>query len=297
VRKVALGDVNRDGRLDVVAAEHNSYFVTVLLGDGRGGFSEAPGSPVKTADGPQAHTHEVIQGDVNVDGAPDILTTNVNDNTVSVLLGDGKGRFAPAPGSPVQTRRGPYDALVLRDFDSDGKPDLAMPNIHGNKISVLRGDGKGGFAEAPGSVFPVSARPIYVGSADVNNDGRPDVLATHDDEGLLTILLNDGKGSFTPAANSPLRTSGVGLGFDAADLDGDGNVDLALGVMGSPHPFILLGDGKGGFREDESLKLTAGRRPEYAVLADLNRDKMPDLIISNYRPGNISVFLSRKRGR
>lgn len=101
VRKVALGDVNRDGKLDAVAAEHDTYFVTVLLGDGRGRFRAAPGSPFKTSNGSRPHTHDVVLGDVNGDGHPDILTANVNDNNVSVLLGDGKGAFAPAPAGEL----------------------------------------------------------------------------------------------------------------------------------------------------------------------------------------------------
>jgi hypothetical protein len=244
VRKVALGDVNGDGKLDAVVADHDSYLVPVLLGDGRGGLSPAPGSPVKALDGTRAHTHEVVLGDVNLDRRLDILTTNVNDSSVSVLLGNGKGEFAAAP--PVRTSRGPYDALVLRDFDRDRKPDLAMPNIYANKIDVMREDGKGGFAHIQRSPFSVGARPIYLGTADVNDDGWLDLLATHDDNGWLTILLNDGKG---------------------------------------------------GFREHESLKLSAGSRPEYAVVADLNRDTVPDIVVSNYRPGSVSVFPGKRRGR
>jgi hypothetical protein len=297
VRKVALGDVNRDGKLDAVAAEHDTYLVTVLLGDGRGGFRPAPGSPVKTSGGSRPHTHDVVLWDVNRDGALDLLTTNVNDNNVSVLLGDGKGQFTPAPRSPVQVGRGPYDALVLRDLDGDGKPDLVTPNIGGNKLDVLRGDGEGGFARVPGAPFPVGQRPGYVAAADANNDGHLDLLATHDDVGLLAVLLNDGRGSFRHAAGSPLRLSATAWGFDAADLNGDGNVDLALGATGDASPVILLGNGKGEFQELRGLPLKAGKRPEYAVLADLNRDGLPDLVVGNYGSGDVSIFLGSKPGR
>jgi hypothetical protein len=294
VRKVALGDVNRDGKLDVAAAEHNTYLVTVLLGDGRGGFQPAPGSPVQTSSGTRPHTHEVVLGDVNLDGILDLLTTNVNDNTVSVLLGDGSGRFAPAPGSPVQVGRGPYDTLVLRDLNGDGKPDFATPNIGGNKVDVLHGDGKGGFARAPGSPYPVGERPGQVAAADVNNDGKPDLLATHDDVGLLAVLLNDGAGSFRPQAGSPIRLAAPAWGFDVGDINRDGHIDLAFGVMGNANPFILLGDGKGGFTEAQGVRLPSGKRPEYVVLADLNRDGRLDLVVSNYGSGDVAVFLARQ---
>ncbi len=297
VRKVALGDVNRDGKLDAVAAEHDSYFVTVLLGDGRGGFRAAPGSPFKTSNGSRAHTHDVVLGDVNGDGHPDILTTNVNDNSVSVLLGDGKGVFMQAPASPVQVGRGPYDSLVLRDLDGDGKPDLVTPNIGGNILDVLRGDGKGGFTRIPGAPFPGAERPGYVAAADINKDGKPDLLATHDDVGLLTVLLDDGEGSYRHAAGSPLRLSAAAWGFDVADLDGDANLDLAMGVMGNASPLVLLGDGKGGFKEQERVKLVAGQRPEYVVLADLNRDGRLDLAVGNYGSGDVSIFLAQKRDK
>jgi hypothetical protein len=297
VRKVALGDVNRDGRLDAVAAEHDTYSVTVLLGDRGGGFRAAPGSPFKTGDGPRPHTHDLALGDVDGDGHPDILTTNVNDNNVSVLLGDGNGAFAPAPASPVQVGRGPYDALVLRDLDGDGRPDLVTPNIGGNKLDVLRGDGKGGFTRIPGAPFPVGQRPGYVAVADVNKDGRPDLLATHDDVGLLAVLLDDGKGSYRHAAGSPLRLSAAAWGFDVGDLDGDGNLDLAMGVTGNARPLVLLGDGEGGFKEQEGLELVAGERPEYAVLADLNGDGRLDMVVGNYGSGDVSIFLGQGRGK
>jgi hypothetical protein len=296
VRKVALGDVNRDGKLDVVAAEHETYAVTVLVGNGRGQFQPAPGSPFKTGSGPRPHTHEIVLGDVNGDRRLDILTTNVNDNNVSVLLGDGKGQFAFAPTSPIQVGRGPYDSLVLRDLDGDGKPDLVTPNIGGNKLDVLRGDGKSGFARVPGAPFPVAERPGYVRVADVNNDGKLDLLATHDDVGLLAVMLNDGSGEFRPTTDSPLRLSGVAWGFDVGDVNGDGNVDVVSGVQRSGL-LILLGDGKGGFAELKDLQLPVGTRSEYAVLADLNRDGRLDIIVSNYGSGDVSIFLAQRQSK
>src|SRR5215216_6143196 len=90
---IAVADWNRDGKLDVVTC-NDGETVTVLLGDGRGGFTPAPGSPIKAA------AHLIAVGDVNKDRNPDLALTHHDSFGVVVLLGAGDGRFTPAPGSP-----------------------------------------------------------------------------------------------------------------------------------------------------------------------------------------------------
>src|SRR5215475_5788493 len=165
-RKVAVGDANRDGHLDIFVAQHDSYEVVALLGNGRGGFKPAPGSPFVAAAGPhvhpRAHTHAITTGDVNGDGNLDLITTNANDNSVSILLGDGKGSFAPSGSLPIKAGRHPYDTVVLNDVNNDGKADLVTPNLRGNAVMVMFGDGKAGFTPAPGAPFALGPRPGYV---------------------------------------------------------------------------------------------------------------------------------------
>ncbi|HEX2491563.1 MAG TPA: VCBS repeat-containing protein, partial [Blastocatellia bacterium] len=208
-RKVAVGDANRDGHLDIFVAQHESYEVVALLGDGRGGFKPAPASPFVAASGPhvhpRAHTHAITTGDVNGDGNLDLFTTNANDNSVSVLLGDGKGSFAPSGASPIKAGRHPYDTITLNDVNNDGKADLVTPNLRGNAVMVMLGDGKAGFTPASGSPIALGPRPGFVAVADLNDDGKADLVATHDDDPLVAVLLGEGKGGFNPAPGSPLR--------------------------------------------------------------------------------------------
>lgn len=113
-------------------------------------FRQAAGSPVSVGSRPTG----VATADFNHDGKQDIAVTNSNDNTVMILLGDGSGGFAAAPGSPITVGNFPY-AVLAKDFDNDGKMDLAVVNAGAGNVTILLGNGAGGFAPAPGS-------PVYV---------------------------------------------------------------------------------------------------------------------------------------
>ena len=290
-RKVALGDMNKDGRLDILVALHDSYEVTFLLGDGRGGFAPAPTSPVLAGNGPRSHTHDIAVADVNADGNPDVMTTNANDNTISVLLGDGKGGFTQAVGSPVRAGRHPYDVVTFNDLNGDGKLDLITPNLQGNAVTVMMGDGKGGFASSNGSPFALGPRPGYVAIADLNDDRKPDIVATHDDDPLVAVLLGDGAGGFTPASSSMIQTPSAVWGTGIADVNGDGKKDLVMSSSAGS-VVILLGDGKGGFAPAACSPLPAGKLTNYVAVADFNKDGKPDIVASNYASGDVNVFLN-----
>ncbi len=289
--KVAAGDLQNDGNVDVVVARHDSYAVSVLVGDGHGGLDPASGSPVGTSKGTRPHTHAVTVGDVNADGNLDILTTNASDNNISVLLGDGTGRFEPAQGSPVAAGRHPYDVVRLHDVNGDGRLDLVTPNLHGSAVTVLLGDGAGGFSPAPGSPFPVGPRPGYVVVGDLNGDHNLDLIATHDDEALVAVGLGDGTGRFRPAPGSPIQLECPVWGASIGDLNGDGINDLVLGSFHDPGIVLLLGDGRGSFRPAASSPLPSGNGPGYPLVADVNRDGRLDILAANYQSGDLTVLL------
>ncbi len=294
-RKIALGDVNRDRKLDILVAQHDSYDITVLLGDGRGEFKTAPASPVAAASGGRPHTHDITTADVNGDGNLDALTTNANDNSISILLGDGTGRFSPAEGSPVRAGRHPYDVVSINDVNADGKMDLITPNIHANGVTVMLGDGRGKFSASTGSPFPLGPRPGYVAVDDINGDGKPDIVAAHDDDPLVAVLFGDGRGGFQPAPYSPIRTSHAVWGTAIGDVNRDSRKDIILASPSGHGVIVLLGDGKGGFEPAASALMPAGRLTNYVALGDFNKDGRPDIVASNYASGDIAVFLNSTR--
>ena len=290
-RKVALGDANSDGKLDIFVAQHDSYDVVVLNGDGRGGFKPAQ-SPIVAASGPRPHTHDISVADINGDRHIDILTTNANDNTISALLGDGRGGFTQAPGSPFRAGRHPYDVVTPCDVNNDGKLDLVTPNLRGNAIMVMLGDGKGSFADAAGAPFAVQTRPGYVAVGDLNKDGRLDMVATHDDYPIVAVLLGDGLGGFKPTPESPLKPSFAVWGIAIGDVNGDGTNDLVSGSQMDDGIAVMLGDGRGGFTEASTPAPRAGKISNYVALSDLNKDGKLDIVATSYGSGEVTVFLN-----
>ncbi|MEW6208629.1 MAG: VCBS repeat-containing protein [Acidobacteriota bacterium] len=288
-RKIALGDVNRDNRIDIFVAQHDSYDVVVLIGDGRGGFKPLP--PIAASRGTRPHTHDITAGDVNGDGNTDFLTTNANDHSISVMLGDGSGNFAPAPSSPIVVARHPYDVVALSDINGDGRLDIITPDLMNNKVVALLGDGRGGFARAPSSPFAMGSRPGYVSVADINRDGKPDFVATHDDDPLAIVMLGDGAGGFQAAAGSPLKPEGAVWGTAIGDVNGDGLADIAMASGANASVVIMLGDGRGGFTQS-AKPLRAGTWVNYVAMADFNKDGKLDLVASNYGSGDINVWLN-----
>jgi len=234
--EMALGDINGDGNLDLALADHDRYSVSLLLGDGKGGVKPAPGSPVVMKNGEHPHTHGLALADVNGDGALDLITGNTDDNDVAVALGDGSGRFAPAPGSPFSAGGG-AGYVALADVNGDGNLDI-IAQIDKSRVAVLLGDGKGGFRHAPGSPLDLGSRAWGVAVADVNGDGKADLVAATVD--TVRVLLGDGHGSFTPAPGSPFSAGKGTWRLVVADLNGDGKPDIAATSLESDQVTILL---------------------------------------------------------
>jgi len=148
----AVGDFNGDGVPDIVVANSlqttNGAFgntITVLLADGIGGFAPAPGSP--------------MVGDFNRDGIPDLATAGGSAPArVSILLGDGSGGFTPSARASPALGSYPF-AAVVGDFNGDGAQDLAILNYVSTNLSVLLGDGAGGFTSAPNSPVALAGGP------------------------------------------------------------------------------------------------------------------------------------------
>ncbi len=222
---VALGDFDQDGHQDLVVTsiEHLSLF----FGKGDGTF----GSEHKIATDGDLSLLSV--GDLNGDGAEDLVATSHAGNQVAVLLGTGRGAF----GSPVRfaTGDGPGGAMI-GDFDGDHRADLVVPNFGSSDVSILLGNGDGTFA--PQSRLKVGPSPTAVALADFDRDGRIDLAVTSAGGNDIWVLPGNGDATFGPAK---VFAVGIGPGSVATgDFNRDGWPDLAVADRDSRDISILL---------------------------------------------------------
>lgn len=290
---IAIADMNGDGNPDLVIADHQSPYVSILLGDGRGGFRAAPGSPVDVHSNP--HPHGVAVADFNQDGHPDVATDSWGSNQIELLLGDGKGGLR-TPGRYFGTGRRPYQRLRTADFNKDGLPDIVTTDLDDDTVTILLGDGKGGFHPAAGSPFRAGAKPWGVAIDDVNGDGNPDLAIIpyerdlpDPSQNVVTVLLGNGKGGFAPlpGAPLPLRECRGPNGLATGDLSGDGHRDIVVACAESKNMVIFKGDGKGRFVA--SLVPYKGGWGGVAV-ANLGSGRADEIITANADDGTITIF-------
>jgi VCBS repeat protein len=291
---IAVGDFNGDGNLDLVIANTGTPYLTILLGDGKGGFKASAHSPFATASSP--HVHGVAVGNFNGDGKLGVVTDSWGKNQILMIAGDGAGNLN-LPGKIFNVGKRPYERLRVADFNKDGIPDVVTTDLDQNAVTILLGDGHGGFREASGSPFAAGIGPWAVAIDDINNDGNLDLAVipyapeVKDPKQLgMTVLLGDGKGGFKTMRGSPFSLAGCG-GPDriaVGDLNGGGLRDVVVSCAQSNSLVFYMGMRDGGFQISSRQLKDIGWSG--LAVGDLNGDGKDDVVVSNNGSGTITIL-------
>ena len=301
-QSVTVADVNGDGQPDLIVANAGDNTVSVLLNTTARGStmpSFAAQQTFATGSGPQSVT--VV--DINGDGQPDLILTNGYDNTVSVLL----NTTAPGAATPSFAAQQTFatgsnpQSVTTADINGDGKPDLIVANSNDNTVSVLLNTTAPG-ATAPSfasqQTFATGVYPQSVTAADVNGDGKPDLIVANRIDNTVSVLLNTtAPGASTPsfAAQQPFATGANPDSVTVADVNSDGQLDLIVANAGSGTVSVLLnttalGAATPSFAAQQTF--ATGAIPISVTVADLNGDGQPDLIVTNDGSNSVSVLLN-----
>ena len=282
-KAVAIGDFNGDGKPDLAVANSGDANasddgdVSILFGNGDGTFQSA--NNVSGAKNP----FTIATADFNRDSKADLVL--IDSSGVGVLLGNGDGTFRPV--TYLATANGPL-SLAVADFDGDNTLDLVASTQ--SSLSVLLGNGDGTFQ----AHVDYPARGQNVAVADINNDGKLDLITERpqNGSGLTAVLLGNGDGTFQNA----IVTNGIAFGQQlvVSDFNLDGELDVAFGYASlRKGTVILVGNGDGTFQ------LSSATLPLFGTTsaADFNGDGKPDLVIIDIASGGVaSLFLGNGDG-
>ncbi|NNF44845.1 MAG: VCBS repeat-containing protein [Phycisphaerales bacterium] len=272
-RYVIAADLDADCDQDLATVEGDGN-VTILRNTGDGTF-------VPHAVIPIFRGTWLDSADFDLDGDIDIVVTHLDEDLKSPGSGSAKLTIIRSVGGsfvasgPWTIGRWPRGGAVA-DFNGDGWPDVAVANLSSNALSIMLNDQAGGFA--PQIWVPTGAEPRYLTATDVDGDGDTDLAVIHKLLDDMWIHRNDGTSTFTVDNEDKYAVHDNPHGIDAADLDGDGDADLAVCHVGDAFIDLMVNDGTGSLH---TQTIPAAPGSAHVIAVDLEGDGDFDLATAN----------------
>lgn len=324
---VAVGDIDGDGKPDIVTVNDGDDSVTIALGNGQGGFGQPMRVKLAGKIGPKLsaglNPSGVGLGDISGSGKQDIVVSDkgdgVNPGAVLILLNTSKpGAVSFDAPKTFQVGVGP-NGVGLGDIDRTGRSGIVTPNGGDDSVSVLHNVSTPGtisFMAAANITLPKGSNPTGVGLGDISGSGKQDIVVSNKGSNSVSILLNNGTSSptslgknlkpasvssFAPAVNIGvgLNPTGVGLG----DIDRTGSVDIVTANTGDNTISILSNISTSGSPNSVSstnrpnslsfapaITVSVGSQPTGVGLGDISGSGKQSIVVSNRGSSNVTIL-------
>jgi hypothetical protein len=271
------GDINNDGKPDIVLGDYIHGAIYSYLGNGDGTFT-----PAGMVDAP-GESQGTELGDFNSDGKLDVACVSASTNELSIFFGNGDGTFTPS--QTLATGGVPF-TLKLGDLNGDTKLDIAVADSSSNTLSIFLNLGSGTFGARSSINCGISPNLGDIG--DLNGDGKQDLVVPNANGGRFELFLGRGDGTF----EAPLfiSTQAAPFGATLTDFNRDGWSDVVITTL-THRLNVFLGNGDGTFQIIREYESTSS--PRFPEAGDFNRDSYPDIAVAQYNTGTIGIYLAR----
>ena len=290
---IVSADFNNDTIPDLAITQWSTNQVTVLLGNGRGGF--ATGATLSTGIRPNF----IATGNLNGAGGIDMAVTNGSGaRDVTLFFNDGAGTSWSTNTLNIGSDAD-VSSLVAASLTSSTDTNIDLFIVKNSGVTtdfyeVWQGDGAGTFTEITSASGGTGNEPLFVATADINGDTKPDMIIANYADNSLTVLLGNGNGTFSEATGSPINVGSQPRSISTGNLNSDAHVDLAVTNLGSNAITILLGNGDGTFDEGGSFQVSS--QPASNAIADFDGDGFSDIAVSRWSVSTVSIYYGNGDG-
>jgi hypothetical protein len=288
---VAVADVNNDNKPDIVVADYTSNNVGVLFNAGNNTFLPQ----ITYSTGAGSNPRSVAVADVNGDNQPDIVVAEFTSSNIGVFLNVGNGTFLAQTTYSTGGGSTPR-AAVVADVNSDNNPDIIVANYGGNTVGVFLNAGNGTFLAQTTYSTGAASNPTSVAVADVNGDNKPDIVVADYTSNYVGVFLNTGNGTFLAQTTYSAGAGSNPRSVAVADVNNDNKPDIVVAEYTTNSFGIFLNAGNGTFLNQATYLISAGSNPRASVVADVNSDNKPDIVVADYSSNYVSVFLNAGNG-
>ena len=293
---IAAGDFNADGIPDLAFGFNAGGTIAILLGNGDGTFRNGQSLSVPPPNGGSTTIENIVVGDFNNDGVLDLAFANDGTSAIEVFFGVGDGTFSNAPAI-IADPTGMANRIAVGDVNNDGNLDIVAFQSYNNTFAVILGKGDGTFQSEV--TYPTGTDAAQGALGDLNHDGYLDIVVPNKDDQTVSVYLNNHDGTFAPAVtylaayvfNPPVYHYPEPIDVTIADLNNDGNLDVIVADNNTSQISVLYGRGDGTIEAPTPYFASTGAGPSQVVVADLNSDGTPDILVNETGASSVGVLL------